>query len=136
MTGSTADRSFQALVTPGDEEMYETYGFASAAEARGFLILSGRLGLRPDRTVPPTLEEEFTLAFEGIRETLALADLDFGDVVELQTFHVGFAETLDTFVATKERYIAEPFPAWTAIGVSELAVPGAHVEVKVTAVRR
>jgi enamine deaminase RidA (YjgF/YER057c/UK114 family) len=30
----------------------------------------------------------------------------------------------------------EPWPAWTAIGVSELAVPGAQVEIRATAVLR
>jgi enamine deaminase RidA (YjgF/YER057c/UK114 family) len=30
--------------------------------------------------------------------------------------------------------IADPYPAWTAIGCTGLAIPGARVEVKVTAV--
>jgi hypothetical protein len=36
----------------------------------------------------------------------------------------------------KDRYLPEPFPAWTAIGVVELAVPGGLVEVRATARRR
>ena len=30
-------------------------------------------------------------------------------------------------------FLSEPWPAWTAIGITELAVPGAHVEIRVTA---
>jgi enamine deaminase RidA (YjgF/YER057c/UK114 family) len=33
----------------------------------------------------------------------------------------------------RDRYLKEPYPAWTAIGVAELAVPGGLVEVKVIA---
>jgi enamine deaminase RidA (YjgF/YER057c/UK114 family) len=51
----------------------------------------------------------------------------------LTTFHVGLREHLGTFVAVKDRYLEAPYPAWTAIGVVELAVPGALVEIRVTA---
>jgi enamine deaminase RidA (YjgF/YER057c/UK114 family) len=60
------------------------------------------------------------------------AGLDFGDVIELTTFHVGM-EHLRTFADVKDRFLAEPYPAWTAIGVSELAFPGGLVEVRATA---
>ena len=33
----------------------------------------------------------------------------------------------------RDQFLSEPWPAWTAIGISELAIPGAHVEIKVTA---
>jgi enamine deaminase RidA (YjgF/YER057c/UK114 family) len=33
----------------------------------------------------------------------------------------------------RDEFISAPWPAWTAIGVSELAVPGARVEVRVVA---
>ena len=37
-------------------------------------------------------------------------------------------------MAVKDRYLTDPYPAWTAIGVSELAAPAALVEVRVVAV--
>ena len=33
----------------------------------------------------------------------------------------------------KDRYIHQPYPAWTAIGISELAIPGGLVEIRVSA---
>ena len=33
----------------------------------------------------------------------------------------------------KDRYILEPYPAWTAIGVSELIVPGGLMEIRAIA---
>jgi hypothetical protein len=71
-------------------------------------------------------------AFEQVRAVLAEAGLDFSDVVELTTFHVGL-EHLRVFGAVKDRHLAAPYPAWTAIGVSALAFPGGLAEVKVTA---
>jgi hypothetical protein len=42
---------------------------------------------------------------------------------------------IGAFMRVKDRYLPEPFPAWTAIGVVELAVPGGLVEVRATACR-
>ena len=38
-----------------------------------------------------------------------------------------------TSMKVKDRFIKDPFPAWTAIGTTELALPGALVEIRVTA---
>lgn len=65
--------------------------------------------------------------------TLSEANLDFSDVVELTTYHVGLKEGLDAFKVVKDEFIIEPYPAWTAIGVSELAVEGALIEIRATA---
>ena len=64
---------------------------------------------------------------------LEAAGLGFDDVLELTTFHVGLRDHLRAFLAVKDEFLQAPWPAWTAIGVSELAVPGARVEIKVTA---
>jgi enamine deaminase RidA (YjgF/YER057c/UK114 family) len=52
----------------------------------------------------------------------------------MTTFHVGLQEHLGTFLAVRDEFLSAPWPAWTAIGVSELAAPGARVEIKVTVV--
>jgi enamine deaminase RidA (YjgF/YER057c/UK114 family) len=33
----------------------------------------------------------------------------------------------------RDEFISEPWPAWTAIGCTDLAAPGARVEIRVTA---
>ena len=55
----------------------------------------------------------------------------FDNVVDMTTYHVGLQAHLAEFVRVKDEFVKEPYPAWTAIGVAELAVPGARVEVKV-----
>lgn len=65
--------------------------------------------------------------------SLVEADLTFSDVVEMITYHVGLKGHFRDFVLIKDEFIKEPYPAWTAIGVSELAADGAVIEIKVTA---
>jgi enamine deaminase RidA (YjgF/YER057c/UK114 family) len=42
---------------------------------------------------------------------------------------------LGAFVKVKDEFIAEPYPAWTAIGVSELLTDGALAEIRAIAKR-
>jgi enamine deaminase RidA (YjgF/YER057c/UK114 family) len=42
-------------------------------------------------------------------------------------------EHLQAFQAVRDDFLKEPYPAWTAIGVSALAVPGLFVEIRATA---
>ena len=42
---------------------------------------------------------------------------------------------MQTFVAVKDKFMPAPHAAWTAVGISELAVPGALVEIQILARR-
>jgi enamine deaminase RidA (YjgF/YER057c/UK114 family) len=88
------------------------------------------IGMGPDGTDRKT---QFTQAFEGIKGVLEAAGLSFRDVVDITSFHVGLQANMRTFMKVKDRYLSEPYPAWTEIGITELAVPGGLVEVKVIA---
>jgi len=48
---------------------------------------------------------------------------------------VAAREHLEAFVAAKDRWIAPPYPAWSAIGVSELITEGALVEIRAIAAK-
>lgn len=65
--------------------------------------------------------------------SLIEAGVTLSDVVEIVTYHVGLKDHFREFVLIKDEFIKEPYPAWTAIGVSELAADGAVIEIKVTA---
>jgi enamine deaminase RidA (YjgF/YER057c/UK114 family) len=122
------------LVPKGMEMAYEQLHFAPAVRAGGLLRCSGQLGTDERfAIVSSDPEAQFAQAFENVQRVLTAAKLDFGDVVEMTTFHVGLREHLATFLSVKDRYFAPPWPAWTAIGVVELAAPGALVEIRVTA---
>ena len=83
--------------------------------------------------VPGDLDEQFTQAFEHVKTTLEAAGATMDDIVDMTTYHVDLQKNIATFMKVKARYLKSPFPAWTAIGISELAFPGGMVEIKVTA---
>ncbi len=122
------------VVPRGMEIAYDQFHFAPAVRAGGLLRCAGQLGTDEHFVLASTEPEaQFVQAFENVKRVLAAAKLDFSDVVEMTTFHVGLREHIATFLAVKDRYFRAPWPAWTAIGIVELAAPGALVEIRVTA---
>jgi enamine deaminase RidA (YjgF/YER057c/UK114 family) len=61
------------------------------------------------------------------------AGLGFEDILEYTSYHVGLSEHIRAFMKSRDEVLSEPWPAWTAIGITELAVPGARVEIRVIA---
>lgn len=121
------------IVPEEDKALYKNFHFASAARANGLVICSGQIGSQASGGVPEQAEDEFRNAWRGVGKVLAAAGLTYEDIVDITSFHVGLREHLATFMKVKDEFVKEPFPAWTAIGVSELAVPGARVEIRVIA---
>ena len=112
---------------------YVDWHFSPAIESGGFVFVSGCTGTMPDGTVSPDVVEQFRQSLGKIEMSLTEAGLTFSDVVEMTTYHVGIRSQLEDFRRIKDEFLAEPYPAWTAIGVSELAVEGALIEIRVTA---
>ncbi len=115
------------------ENYYDDWGFSPAIESNGFIFISGCTGTRSDGSVPSDIEEQTHIAFQRIKKSLDEAGIGFESLVDLTSYHVGLGERLEKFMKVKSQYIPELFPAWTAIGVSELAAKGALVEVRVIA---
>jgi enamine deaminase RidA (YjgF/YER057c/UK114 family) len=53
----------------------------------------------------------------------------------MTTYHVGLRRHLNAFVKVKDEFISEPYPAWTAIGVTELITEGTFLEIRAIAKR-
>jgi enamine deaminase RidA (YjgF/YER057c/UK114 family) len=123
-----------SLVIPSSmRAMYDRFHFAPAVRAGTALLCSGQIGIGSDGRAIADPTEQFVAAFENVRAVLGEAGLGFGDIVELTTYHAGGMQHLGAFMQVKDRYLPEPYPAWTAIGVTELAIPGGLVEIRVTA---
>jgi len=121
------------VIPQGMENYYEHYHFAPAVKDGDRLYCSGVIGVGADGKVPADPETQFTQAFEMLKSVLTTAEASLKDVVEMTTFHAGLQTHLPTFMKVKDRYLQEPYPAWTAIGITELALPGGLVEIKVIA---
>ena len=123
------------IIPEADRASYDNFHFAPAVRTGNLVLLSGQIGATGGG-VPDSAEEEFRLAWQGVGRVLAAAGLGFEDVVEITTYHVNLQQHLATFMKVKDEFINEPWPAWSAIGIAELAIPGARVEIRVTAAGR
>jgi enamine deaminase RidA (YjgF/YER057c/UK114 family) len=128
--------TFESVNPPGTESTAERFRFSQGARVGEWLLCSGQIGTGDDGTVPADPAEDFRNAWRKVMALLAAADLDASHIVEMTTFHVGLRDHLATFMAVRDEFLtAAPWPAWTAIGVSELAAPDARVEIRITAHR-
>ncbi len=149
----------KTIVPPALRHVYDRWHFAPAVVSRGMIYCSGIIGTSPDGEAPGKLalqgardtlttqqdapiaalqavrdpEAQFATAFEAIAAILDEAGADLSDVVEITTYHVEINRHMETFVRVKDRYLKPPYPAWTAIGVSELIVPGGLMEIRAVA---
>jgi enamine deaminase RidA (YjgF/YER057c/UK114 family) len=123
------------LSPPAFSHFIDDWHFSPVLDTGDFVFLSGATGARPDLTVAADPETQVRDAFEFLKQHLAVAGLTFDDVVEMTTYHVGLREHLSVFMKVKDEYVAAPYPAWTAIGVSQLITEGTIVEIRLIARR-
>lgn len=79
------------------------------------------------------IEAQARGAFVNLQHVLAEAGAGLADVVELATYHTSMKEIAE-FAKVKGEFIPEDFPAWTAVGVTELVMPGLLCEIRATVV--
>jgi enamine deaminase RidA (YjgF/YER057c/UK114 family) len=104
--------------------------------AGDLLLVSGQVGRDAETGVIADPEAQFTKAFENLEAVVREAGGTLADVVEITTYLTSM-EHLPLVAAVKDRFFTtEPYPAWTGIGVQELALPGLLLEVKATAALR
>jgi enamine deaminase RidA (YjgF/YER057c/UK114 family) len=122
----------KTIVPDGMENFHDQFHFAPAARVGKTVYCSGQVGSTPGGTLDPDPAAQISQAFENVRSVLKEAGASLKDVVEMTSFHVGLNEHIGVFMQVKDGFLKKPYPAWTAVGVAELAF-GAIVEIKVTA---
>jgi enamine deaminase RidA (YjgF/YER057c/UK114 family) len=121
--------SAQERIVPARfQRTYDQFHYAPIVKVGNTLYLSGVVAGDPDP------EQQFETLFRTLNAVLQEAGASLADVVEMTTFHVNMRQHIEAFMQVKDRHMLEPYPAWTAIGISELFSRQALVEIKVTAV--
>lgn len=123
----------QSIVPTSMQSTYDSSHFSPAVVDGDRIFVSGVIGTNAEGKVPDDPTTQFECAFEGVKQILEAAGATLADIVELTSYHVGLHDHLGTFFAVKDKYLLEPYPAWTAIGVSALARRNGLVELRVTA---
>lgn len=127
---TTPSKPIETIVPKSWERNYKAFHYAPAVKAGDFLFLSGVVASEREGK---TEEEIYTRAFETMENILAEGGATWEDVVEIQTFHTDLPAQFPVFAAVKDRYIKEPYPAWTAIDIDRLFPDNGVVEIKLTA---
>ena len=122
-----------AIIPDGFQATYDQWHYSAAARAGDLLFISGVIGVDADGKPPTDAEQQFIAAFEDIKLTLETAGGTLADIVELTSYHIDWTLNRDAFVKAKDKFLSPPWPAWTAIGIAELGIPGALVEIRVVA---
>lgn len=116
---------------PEARAFQEAVGYSDAVVHGDTIYLSGVVAApqQGETTLVPAYER----AFARMDATLKRLGASWDDVLVFDTFHVGpMAAQLDDLVTVRSRYIKAPFPAWTAVGVTELYEPTAVTEIRLT----
>ncbi|MBN3795499.1 RidA family protein [Burkholderia sp. Ac-20392] len=124
----------QPIIPPGFKAWYDTYHFAPATRVGDTIWVSGQVGIGADMRPGDGVQAQARIAFESLKAILVEAGASLADVVELTTFHTDLRAEVEAFGAVKDEYFPDRFPSWTAIGVTQLALPELCVEVRAVAV--
>jgi enamine deaminase RidA (YjgF/YER057c/UK114 family) len=121
------------LVPQEFSKVPDQWHFAPVLDTGEFVFFSGITGVHPDMSVSDDPETQFRDTFKFVAMHLNAAGLSFSDIVEMTSYHVGLREHLNTFIKIKDEFVRAPYPAWTAIGVTELITERTLLEIRVVA---
>lgn len=125
----------KVVVTPPFAHYPTEWHFSPGLDTGDFVFFSGITGTRADRSIAQDPKAQFRDAFRFLEANLLHAGLTTGTIVEMTTYHVDLKRHLAIFMKVKDEFVAETYPAWTAIGVSELITDGALLEIRAIAKR-
>ncbi len=116
------------------QNLQETFRYSPGVRAGSLLFIAGQVGRDEGLNVVAGKEAQFTQAFENVKKVLAAAGATMDDVVDMVSYHTDMRD-LPLFIQVRDRYVtnSERYPAWTALAVAALAMPGLFAEIKCTA---
>jgi enamine deaminase RidA (YjgF/YER057c/UK114 family) len=108
-------------------------GYSPAIVAEGghrLLFISGQ----GPEDLKADMETQIRQTFDRIGLLLKEAGGSFANVVIVRSYWVHMLRDLAAFRKVRKEYLVEPYPASTAVGTPELAIPGLELEIEVVAV--
>ena len=119
--------TIEVIVPKSARKTYTDWRFAPAVRHQDLIFFSGVVGQGE------SAEEEFRSAWASLEVTLAEAGIGYEDIIDTTLYIVDLQKNSATMAKVRNEFIKEPYPASTWIGITELVIPGARAEIKVTA---
>ena len=130
-------KPFTTIVPSSFKAASETYQYAPAVRIGDQILISGIIGADAEGRLPPDFRSQAENVFTTLEAILKEAGATLDDVASLTSYHVGdIGGQLHELVDIKATWSRPPYPAWTGVGVTELGVPGALLELSAVAVAR
>ncbi len=114
-------------------DFYESTHIPAAVRNGDRLYVTGHTGEEADGSFSADPETQIRQTFRLIGATLSEAGASWADVVELSSYHVGLRAQADILIGVAGEFLSDPYPAWTAVGVTELFDEEAVVEISCVA---
>jgi len=80
------------------------------------------------------METQIRQTFDRIGLLLKEAGASWSNVVIIRSYWVHMLRDLPIFRKVRREYLVEPYPASTAVGTPELAIPGLELEIEAVAI--
>ncbi len=123
------------FVNPPEVHTPTGYSHSAVVPAGTDLVfLSGQVGVRPDGSIPTTLEEQAVQMFTNIKSLLQAHGLDASSIVKITLFVVA-GQDIRTVRAARAQWLGDHKPTSTAVFVSQLVDPKLLVECEAMAAR-
>jgi enamine deaminase RidA (YjgF/YER057c/UK114 family) len=108
---------------------YESTHIPAAVREGDRLYVTGHTAEESDGTFSTDPAAQIRQTFSLLSATLVEGGASWADVVELNSFHVGLRTQAELLIVIAGEFLSEPYPAWTAVGVTELFDEEAVVEI-------
>jgi len=123
------------VINPGGTQfLYDNYHFPQATRVGDLIWVSGQVGIDANMRPAKGHAAQARLAFSNLKTVLDAAGAALADVVELMTFHIDLRGASTEFGAVKDEFFPSNYPSWSAVGVTQLAMPELLVEIRAIAV--
>lgn len=121
----------QWIKTDHHKANYEAFDYVPGVTASGrFAFISGQVGVEEDGSVSEDAETQIARAFANLEAILKAIPATSRDVVDITTYHIGLRDHWPLVSAEKKKFFGDWNPAWTAIGITDLAIEGLILEIR------
>lgn len=125
-----AETKIQGLTPEGAPAAATGYSPGILAEGKRVVFVSGQgpADLKAD------MEMQIRQTFDRIRLILKAGGATFKNVVMVRAYFTNIKRDLPIYRKVRTDYLVKPYPAATAVGVTELAVAGLEMEIEAVAI--
>jgi enamine deaminase RidA (YjgF/YER057c/UK114 family) len=124
----------EAIVPNSWASFYAETAVPAAVRQGAGVYFSGHTGCCEDGSFDPDPKTQIRQTFRNITDALEEIGADWSNVVALRSYQIGLRGQAEVMLQVAAEFLEAPFPAWTAVGVTELFEADAVFELECFAI--